>query len=66
MKTTAAMGRRQFLQSLGTGVAVAAAVPLAGEAVAASEAEDEKRKARYRPTEHIKTFYQVNSYPKTK
>ena len=59
------LGRREFLRSLGAGatVAVAAAGPLAGEARADTESNDEKRKSRYRETEHVKTFYRVNRYP---
>ena len=59
------LGRREFLRSLGAGatVAVAAAGPLAGEAHADTESNDEKRKSRYRETEHVKTFYRVNRYP---
>ena len=37
--------------------------PLAGEAHADTESNDEKRKSRYRETEHVKTFYRVNRYP---
>ena len=61
----ATLGRREFLRSLGAGatVAVAAAAPLAGEARADTESNDEKRKSRYRETEHVKTFYRVNRYP---
>ena len=57
--------RRELLRSLGAGatVAVAAAAPLAGEARADTESNDEKRKSRYRETEHVKTFYRVNRYP---
>ena len=40
-----------------------AAGPLAGEAHADTESNDEKRKARYRETEHVKTYYRVNRYP---
>jgi hypothetical protein len=60
-----AVGRREFLRTLGAGatVAAAAAAPLAGEARADTETNDEKRKARYRETDHVKTFYRVNSYP---
>ena len=43
--------------------AVAAAAPLATEAVADSETNDEKRKSRYRETDDVKTFYRVNRYP---
>ena len=60
-----AVGRREFLRTLGAGatVAAAAATPLAGEARADTETNDEKRKARYRETEHVKTYYRVNRYP---
>jgi hypothetical protein len=58
------LGRRDFLRKLGVGAtAVAATVPLAGEARADTESNDEKRKARYKETEHVKTFYRVNRYP---
>ena len=61
----ATLGRREFLRSLGAGatVAVAAAGPLAGEARADTESNDEKRKSRYKETEHVKTYYRVNRYP---
>ena len=61
----AALGRREFLRTLGAGatVAAASAAPLAGEALADTESNDEKRKARYRETEEVKTFYRVNRYP---
>src|SRR5262249_9069171 len=55
------LGRRDFLRVLGAG---AAAAPLvATEAHADSETTDEKRKARYRETDHVKRFYTVNRYP---
>jgi len=59
------VGRRDFLRALGAGagVAVAAGGPLATPAAADSENNDEKRKARYKETEHVKTFYKVNRYP---
>jgi hypothetical protein len=60
------LGRREFLRALGggsAGVAIAAAAPLAGDARADTESGDEKRKSRYRESEHIKTFYRVNRYP---
>ena len=60
-KTT--LGRRQFLRALGAGAAVAAAVPLATEAKADSETNDEKRKSRYKESEHVKAYYRVNRYP---
>jgi hypothetical protein len=57
-------GRREFLRALGAGATVAAASvgPLSGEAVADTETNQEKRKSRYRATEHVKTFYRVNRY----
>ena len=61
-KTT--LGRREFLRALGAGATVAApATPLADEARADTESNDEKRKSRYRETEGVKTFYRVNRYP---
>ena len=59
------LGRRDFLRALGAGagVAVTASGPLAGTAAADTETNDEKRKARYKETDHIKTFYRVNRYP---
>jgi hypothetical protein len=59
------VGRRDVLRALGAGagVAVAAGGPLATPAAADSENNDEKRKARYKETEHVKTFYRVNRYP---
>jgi len=59
----AKLGRREFLRALGAGATVAASVgPLAGEAIADTESSQEKRKSRYRVTEHVKTFYRVNRY----
>ena len=57
-----ALARRDFLRVLGAS-AGAAAVPLATEAKADSESNQEKRKARYKETDHVKTFYRVNRYP---
>jgi hypothetical protein len=58
------VGRREFLRTFGAGAAVAvAAAPLAGEARADTESNDEKRKSRYKETEHVKTYYRVNRYP---
>ena len=59
----ATLGRRHFLRALGVGAAAGAAPPLATEAVADSESNDEKRKARYRDSDEVKTFYRVNRYP---
>ena len=57
------LGRRRFFRVLGAGVAASAAPPLATKAVADSESNDEKRKARYRESEEVKTYYRVNRYP---
>jgi hypothetical protein len=60
------LGRRDFLRALGAGagVAVTASGPLAGAAVADTESNDEKRKARYKAdSAEVKTFYRVNRYP---
>jgi len=58
-------GRRAFLRALGAGAAVAmtASGPLAEQASADTENSDERRKPRYKETEHVKTFYRVNRYP---
>ncbi|MBR0710925.1 twin-arginine translocation signal domain-containing protein [Bradyrhizobium liaoningense] len=63
-KTT--VGRRAFLRKVGVGTVGAGATlatPLVGAAQADSEANDEKRKARYKETDHVKAFYRVNRYP---
>ena len=57
------LGRRDFLRALGAGAAAIAAAPLATEAKADSESNDEKRKSRYRVTDDVKNFYRVNRYP---
>ena len=55
--------RPGVLLGAGAGVAAASAAPLATAARADSESNDEKRKARYQETDHVKTFYRVNRYP---
>jgi hypothetical protein len=57
------VGRRDFLRALGVGAGAAATAPLATAAKADSETNDEKRKARYKETDHVKAFYRVNRYP---
>jgi hypothetical protein len=58
------VGRREFLRTLGAGATAAvAAAPLAGGVRADTESNDEKRKSRYKETEHVKTYYRVNRYP---
>jgi hypothetical protein len=62
----ATLGRREFLRTLGAGagVAAAAATPLAGEAYADTESNDEKRKSRYQANSpEVQIFYRVNRYP---
>ena len=60
----AKVGRREFLRTLGVGAGAAvASTSLATGAKADTESNDEKRKARYKETEHVKTFYKVNKYP---
>ena len=64
-KKESTAGRRDFLISvaaIGTGAALA--TPMVTPAQADSESDDEKRKARYQETDHIKTYYRVNSYPR--
>jgi predicted aconitase len=56
-------GRRDVLRALGAGVAATSAAPLATIAQADSESNDEKRKTRYKESDHVKTFYRVNRYP---
>ena len=59
-----ALGRRDFLRTLGVGASAAVTGgTVAGDALADNESNDEKRKARYKETEHVKTFYRVNRYP---
>lgn len=57
------LGRRQFFRALGVGAAAVAVAPVASGAAAAAENRDERRKARYKESEHVKTFYRVNRYP---
>jgi hypothetical protein len=57
------IGRRQFLSILGASTSTAAATQLPMAALADSESGDEKRRSRYRESDHIKTFYRVNRYP---
>lgn len=66
MKAKTGVGRRDFLHALGAGVGLAAAsaAPLSAPAHADSESSDEKRRARYSETQHVKTYYAVNRYPK--
>lgn len=61
-KTT--VGRRDVLRALGAGAGIAATAPIAATgAKADTENNDEKRKARYQESDHVKRFYAVNRYP---
>ena len=63
---TAKVGRRDFLRKVGAGtigIGATLATPLVGSAQADSETNDEKRKARYKESDHVKAFYRVNRYP---
>ena len=60
------VGRRDFLRKVGVGTMGAGATlttSLVGSAQADSETNDEKRKARYKESDHVKAFYRVNRYP---
>lgn len=60
---TNGLERRHFLRNIGLGAAGAAAVPLAAAVPAlAKETPEERVKARYRETEHVKAFYRTNRY----
>jgi hypothetical protein len=60
---TKAVDRRGFLRSIGgasvAGAAVAAGMPTPA---AATESDAEKKKVRYRETDHVKAFYRTNRY----
>jgi hypothetical protein len=59
-------GRRAFIRSLGKASTVAAlaavAAPLGTGEAAAAESEAERKKARYRETDHVKAYYRTNRY----
>ncbi|MBI4367335.1 MAG: twin-arginine translocation signal domain-containing protein [Deltaproteobacteria bacterium] len=60
------LGRRDFLRALGAGagVAAASAAPLATQAVADTENNNDKRKARYKAdSASVQTYYRVNRFP---
>jgi hypothetical protein len=64
-ETKGKLGRREFLRTFGAGagIAVASAGPIAKTARADSGTNDERRKSRYKETEHVKAYYRVNRYP---
>jgi hypothetical protein len=57
------VARRDFIRVLGAVAGAAAASPIATAALADSENNDEKRKSRYRESDHVKAYYRVNGYP---
>jgi hypothetical protein len=56
--------RRGFLKALGLGAGAAAAVvvPAGAQPAAPKENKAEREKARYRETDHVKTYYRTNRY----
>jgi len=56
------LDRRTVLSALAAG-AGAATGALSVPARADSETSDEKRKPRYKETDHVKAYYRVNRYP---
>lgn len=58
-----AVNRRGFLKTIGgagvagTAIAVGAAAPAEG-----AESDAERRKARYKETDHVKAYYRTNRY----
>jgi hypothetical protein len=69
-KDPGATARRRFLGTFGLGAGVAVAAPSAafnvdggtGGLAPAKESEAEKRKPRYRETDHVRAFYRTNRY----
>jgi hypothetical protein len=60
-KKTGTVERRDFLKAVGlAGGAAAVAVPLAVTGAQAEETREERVKARYQETEHVKQFYALN------
>jgi hypothetical protein len=63
-RDNAKVDRRSILRALGVGAGVATATAALPASVNAdSETNDEKRKSRYKETDHVKAFYRVNKYP---
>ena len=64
MSEKTVLERRSFFRLVGTGAAAGAIGSIANEAVADSEKQDDKTKARYRESDEVKAYYRVNRYPK--
>lgn len=64
-KAVSKLDRRGFLKGIGTGAAgaatVAAGVAISAPAEAAESVAD-KKKVRYRESEHVKKYYATNRY----
>ncbi len=57
--------RRNFLRGVTTGAVLVAAAAIAVGApkrAAATESKADRKKVRYKETEHVKRFYQTNRY----
>ncbi len=63
-KQKKAVDRRSFFRSLGgvAAVAGAGAASVAPAPALATEAGNERTKARYQESEHVKNFYRTNRY----
>ncbi len=60
---TLVTGRRDFLKVLGgTSALAATSVAATLPAEAQQESKDERLKARYKETDHVKSFYKTNRY----
>jgi secreted PhoX family phosphatase len=61
-----AVDRRHFLKGLGTGAGatamVAASTIIAAAPAEAAESTADKKKKRYKETEHVKAYYRTNRY----
>ena len=58
-------GRRDFLRGSATGTLLAAAaiaVAAPGRAWAKPETKEERKKSRYKESDHVKRYYQTNRY----
>jgi hypothetical protein len=57
------LDRRRFLLGVGAGATAAATVQIGtAEPAHAYDPGAEETKAKYRETDHVKTYYRVNSY----
>jgi ribosomal protein L12E/L44/L45/RPP1/RPP2 len=62
-ETERKVGRRDLLKGVAVGtVVLAAAGAAAAQGKARPETKDERKKARYKETEHVKAFYRTNRY----